>query len=73
MLQAVFYCRPLSPLSKRDRQLGVGGVQGPDAFHLPVGEAARFLGRRTLSQKLCDGLVSAWTYVTNRAITAIST
>jgi hypothetical protein len=37
----------------------------PDALDLLINEAARLSPRRTLSQQVRDGVVSAWTYFTN--------
>jgi hypothetical protein len=37
----------------------------PDALDLLIGEAARLSHRRTLSQKIHEGVMSAWTYFTN--------
>ena len=37
----------------------------PGALDLLIGEAARLSPRRTLSQQVRDGVISAWTYLTN--------
>jgi hypothetical protein len=37
----------------------------PDALNVLIGEAARLSQRRTLSQKVRDDVLSAWTYLTN--------
>ena len=37
----------------------------PDALDVLIDEAARLSRRRTLSQKVRDGVLSAWTYFTN--------
>ena len=37
----------------------------PEALDLLIGEAARLSPRRTLSQQVRDGVISAWTYFTN--------
>jgi hypothetical protein len=39
----------------------------PGALDLLIGEAARLSSRRSLSQQVRDGVISAWTYFTNQA------